>query len=58
MSFRKKIIQAALKALNKQGIVQVCTDMLKGVSEKEIEENFEELLDSIIEDTMYWEQEY
>ena len=56
--FRKNIIQKARQVLNKQGITQVCTDMLKGVSEKEIEENFEELLDSIINDTLYWEQGY
>ena len=58
MSFRKKLIKEAFIQLREEGITQVCTDLLKGVSETEIKENFEELLNSVIDDTIYWEQGY
>lgn len=36
----------------------VCTDNLKNLSEEEMEKNFDKLVDSVEDDTFYWDGQW
>jgi len=52
---RDRVIFAALSVLEIEGIFEVCTDMLKGLSDSEIEKDFNKIVQNVIDDTLRWE---
>lgn len=55
-SVRSRILDAVTEKIGKRPWFRgVCTDKLKNLSEEEMEKNFDKLVESVEDDTFYWD---